>query len=83
MNYNVELSTEELYSLNEALANLTKFMVADYNGMNPGQLHMEPMTDPLFVAVCKIRLKLAKTENPDSRITLADFLNYGNFGRSS
>ena len=83
MKYNLELTESEYYELDEALKELSKFITREYEAMRPGQLHLEPMQDPLFIALCKLRLKLAKTGNPDSTIQLKDFLDLGNFGRSS
>lgn len=83
MNYNLELTDAELSSLEEQLSELSKFICREYESMHPGQMHLEPVQDPLFISLCKNRLKIAKARNPNSTIQLKDFLDLGNFGRSS
>ena len=77
--YTVELTTHELYSLRECLTNLRKFIDAEYQ-QGPLDRRQEPIQDPIFVAACKLQYKLVKVENPESTVTLQDYLNYGNYG---
>ena len=77
--YNVDLTTHELHSLLECLTNLRKFIDAEHQ---QGALarRKEPIQDPVFVAACKLQYKLVKVKNPDTEVTLQDYLNYGNYG---
>ncbi|MEL6769853.1 MAG: hypothetical protein AAFP18_02175 [Bacteroidota bacterium] len=77
--YTVELTIEEIYSLRECLKFVRKRIDEDYqdDGLDRRQ---EPIQNPVFVAASKLAFKLAKVENPDTKVTLQDFLNYGNYG---
>ena len=77
--YNVEFTTEELESLRECLAHLRKRIDHDYeqDGLRDRR---EPIQDAIFRSACELQFKIAKVLNPDTTVTLQDFLNYGNYG---
>lgn len=74
--YAIDLSESELYSIKECLSDLRKRIVSDYQS-SFGAQNIEPMSNPLFIAACKLQMKLAQVENPNRAVTLQDFLNYG------
>ena len=80
--YNLELDTAEINSLAEALGELRKYIDLKYQKQGPFKYN-EALQDPLFIAACKLQFKVAKTLNPSARVTLQDFLNYGNEGKSN
>lgn len=71
--YSVEFSTEEINSLLECLAELRKSIVNSSYGT--GRRANE---SPIFVVASKLQYKLAYDMNPDSNVTLEEYLNYGN-----
>ena len=77
--YSVELTVEELYSLRECLKELRKRIDQEHQD-NQLDRRKEQIQDPVLVAASRMAYKLAKVENPDSDVTLQDFLNYGNYG---
>ena len=80
--YTVEFSTDELYSIRECLKELRKRIDSDYNSSHFTQ-QVEPVHNPLFVSACKLHFKLDKVENPKTKVTLQNYLNYGNYGKSN
>lgn len=81
--YTIDFTVDELYSLRECLTHLRKRIDEDYQESHMSQQAFEPMQNPVFVAACELQFKLAKVENPDTKVTVMDFLNYGNYGRSN
>ncbi|HEY0459197.1 MAG TPA: hypothetical protein VGC97_08675 [Pyrinomonadaceae bacterium] len=66
-NYTVEFSEHEINSLLESLTNLRK-VYAEYGNA---------LQNPLFVEACKLQHKIARVVNPDSTVTLDEYLDYG------
>jgi len=77
--YDVNLTVTELYTLYECLAFVRKRIDETYQESELSR-RREPIQDPLFVEASKLAYKLAKVESPDSKVTLQDFLNHGNYG---
>ncbi len=63
--YTVEFTKDEIWSLNEVLANFRK----TYSDMK------NPKEDPVFVASAKLHHKIAQVISPDSKIDLEDFMS--------
>lgn len=63
--YSAEFTTYDLESLSECLAELRK-MIAD-----------SPHRRELFESASKLHYKIALIKNPDSKVTLKDFTEYG------
>jgi len=41
---------------------------------------LETRSDSIFYAACELAFKLAKVYNPESTVTLKDYLDYGDYG---
>jgi hypothetical protein len=72
--YTVEFSSDEIHKLIECLANLRKDIVDDYNSSRGGR---PPLEQPVFVAACELHHKLAHVVNPESSVSLDEYLDYG------
>lgn len=80
--YAVDLTETERLTLIECLTFVRKRRDQDYQDGGMSDLK-EPIHDPLFVAACELQFKLVKISNPSTTVTLQDYLNYGNYGRSN
>lgn len=69
-NYKVELSSDEIHSLMECLAELRKHYVE--NGGN-----RSPLDNPVFVAASELQHKIAHVINPDLNLPVDEYLDYG------
>jgi hypothetical protein len=62
--YTMKLTKEEINSLAECLAEFRKYLAQNEDAL----------FSPLFVAACELHYKTAVTMNPDTEVTLDDYL---------
>lgn len=71
--YTVKFSEDEYESLQECLTELLKKIRDEYESSHPTQ-RIEPIKNLIFIAACELKLKLAKVKNPNTTVTLEDYL---------
>lgn len=67
-NYVVELSTDEIHSLLECLAELRKYYANNLDNARE---------NPVFVVASKLQHKFAHVVSPETKVPLDKYLDYG------
>jgi hypothetical protein len=74
----IELTQNEYSSLNECLTILRKKIDHEYQ-YSEDKNKIQPIDNPIFKAACELQFKFAKAQDPSTKVTLDDYLEYGRY----